>query len=82
MGQLVLPNALYSTVFKEDRGQREDTKKEEEQAQPTYIPVVGESEPELKQVGQGEPHKRKMEQSQLATDDFHYDKYRKKVRRF
>ena len=62
--------------------QQEESKKErEEEAPPTYIPVVGESEPELKQVGHGEAHKRKMEQSQLATDDFHYDKYRKKVRR-
>lgn len=74
-------------VFKNDRGQSEAAKKEkakeeEKTQQPAYIPVVGESEPELKPVGQADSHKRKIEHTQLATDDYHYDKYRKRTRRF
>ena len=64
------------TVFKDERGRQDVASKEE--APPSYIPVVGESGPELKVVGQ-ELGKRKNDSS--ATDDFHYDKYRKKVRR-
>ena len=50
--------------------------------QPAYIPVVGENEPELKPTTVAETHKRKVDHAQMATDDFHYDKYRKKARRF
>lgn len=50
--------------------------------EPVYIPVVGEGEPELKPVGGSETHKRKVDHSHMATDDLHYDKYRKKVKHF
>ena len=75
-------NSPIPAVFKkDDRGHRRDesSSKEPVEAPPTYIPVVGESGPELKAVGQ-ELGKRKTDT--LATDDFHYDKYRKKVRRW
>ncbi|XP_064395650.1 splicing factor C9orf78-like [Halichondria panicea] len=72
---------LHSLRFfkKDDCGRRkDDSSKEPVEAPPTYIPVVGESGPELKAVGQ-DLGKRKTDAQ--ATDDFHYDKYRKKVRR-
>lgn len=47
-----------------------------------YIPVVGESEPELKVANTTDNHKKKIDQSQLATDDYCYDKYRKKTRHY
>lgn len=53
-----------------------------EEAEPVYIPVVGESEPELKAANTAETHKRKLDQSQLATDDYCYDKFRKKTRHY
>lgn len=42
--------------------------------------MVGESEPELKVANAPDTHKRKLDQSQLATDDYAYDKYRKRTR--
>ena len=48
----------------------------------TFIPVVGESEPELKMTGAGNAQKRKLDPSQLATDDYFYDKYRKKTKHY
>lgn len=45
--------------------------------------MVGESEPELKPTGTTvEAHKRKLDFAQMATDDYHYDKYKKKARHF
>lgn len=69
-------------VYKAKDGQHQAApKKEQEKApQPAYIPVVGENEPELKPTGPSETHKRKLDQSQMATDDYHYDKYRKRTR--
>ena len=57
---------------------------EEESAKPEFIPVVGENEPELVPTGQGAENKRKkkLEQAQMATDDYHYDRFRKKTRMF
>ena len=46
------------------------------------IPVVGEEEPELKAASNTDNHKRKVDQSQLATDDYAYDKFRKKTRHY
>lgn len=55
----------------------------EEPAKTEYIPVVGENEPELVPMGQAETkRKKKLDQSQMATDDFHYDRFRKKTRMF
>jgi hypothetical protein len=54
----------------------------EEKKKEVYIPVVGEGEPELKAANVGDGHKRKIDQSQLATDDYAYDKYRKKTRHY
>ena len=56
----------------------------DEPPKPEYIPVVGESGPELVHTGQGVENKRKkkLEQAQMATDDFHYDRFRKKTRMF
>ncbi len=47
-----------------------------------YIPVVGEEEPELKVASTADTHKRKVDQSQLATDDYCFDKFRKKTRHY
>lgn len=61
----------------------QQSKKEEEPAKPEYIPVVGENEPELMPTGHVEKQrKKKLDQSQMATDDFHYDRFRKKTRMF
>ena len=54
----------------------------EEPAKPEYIPVVGENEPELVPTGQTESKRKKRDQAQMATDDFHYDRFRKKTRMF
>ena len=51
--------------------------------QVVYIPVVGSNdEPELKPSIGGEGVKRKPDHAQLASDDYHYDRFKKKVRRF
>ena len=47
---------------------------------PTYVAVVGEEEPEFKFVGTKEIAKKKTDPSQNATDDMHFDRYRKKFR--
>ena len=50
---------------------------------PVYIPVVGSNEePELKPSITIEVQKRKNDTSQMASDDYHYDKFKKKVKRF
>ena len=52
-------------------------------AKPEYIPVVGENEPELVPAGQVEnKRKKKLDQSQMATDDLHYHRFKKKTRMF
>ena len=58
-------------------------KKEPEKPQPAFIPVVGENdEPELKPANTQDPTKRKVDHTQMPTDDFHYDKFKKRGRRF
>ena len=82
---------LPSAVYKERRPRKPDQNEggvagEEEggkEQAPAYIPVVGENEPELKPASAtADSQKRKLEHNQQATDDFHYDKYRKRSRRF
>ena len=70
---------IFSIVFRDGEGvpkQKEPPKPEE----PTYIPVVGEAEPEMKYVGPKDGAKKKTNQAHNATDDFHFEKYRKKLR--
>lgn len=51
--------------------------------QPVFIPVVGANdEPELKPAGLMEGQKRKTDHSQMPSDDYHYDKFKKKIKRF
>ena len=50
--------------------------------EPAYIPVVGENEPELKPAGPSKSARKRLDPGQLATDDFHYDKYKKRARRY
>ena len=69
------------TVFKGKKNPRE-TKEEEKVSRPEYIPVVGENEPELMPTGIVEGPKRKLDQTQMATDDLHYDRFKKKARMF
>ncbi len=49
-----------------------------------YIPVVGtHDEPELKaSIATEGVVKRKPDHAQLASDDYHYDKFKKRVRRY
>lgn len=63
-------------------GKKEGKEGEEEEEVVTYVPVVGEGEPELRPTGQVELTKRKVDHSQMATDDYIYDRYRKKVRHY
>jgi hypothetical protein len=75
---------LHSLRFhKGSKQPTQQSKEEEEPAKPEYIPVVGENEPELMPAGHVEnKRKKKLDQSQMATDDFHYDRFRKKTRMF
>jgi hypothetical protein len=50
--------------------------------EPAFIPVVGENEPELKPAGPTKGARKRLDPGQLATDDFHYDKYKKRSRRY
>ena len=50
--------------------------------EPAFIPVVGENEPELKPAGPTKSARKRLDPGQLATDDFHYDKYKKRSRRY
>ena len=49
-----------------------------------YIPVVGENDkPEFRQTVSMETTKnKKVDQTHLATDDFYFDKYKKKAKRY
>lgn len=75
---------LHSLRFHRGSKQSVQQSKEEEEPPKTeYIPVVGENEPELMPTGNVErQRKKKLDQSQMATDDFHYDRFRKKTRMF
>ncbi len=66
------------------RPQRKKSSKEDANAasQSQFIPVVGENEPELKMTGGNNAQKRKLDSSQLATDDYFYDKYRKRTKHY
>ena len=63
-----------------DSGGKESEKKVA--AEPAYIPVVGENEPELKPSGPTKRDRKRLDPGQLATDDFHYDKYKKRSRHY
>ena len=49
-----------------------------------YIPVVGENDrPEFRPTTSTETvKKKKVDQTHLATDDFYFDKYKKKSKRY
>ncbi|XP_065916726.1 splicing factor C9orf78 homolog [Dysidea avara] len=50
---------------------------------PVYVPVVGEHDnPEYRPMVSMETSKRKTDKTQIATDDFHFDKYKKKARKY
>lgn len=71
------------TVHRGSKQPMQQSKEEEEPPKAQYIPVVGENEPELMPAGNVErQRKKKLDQSQMATDDFHYDRFRKKTRMF
>ena len=76
---------LLPLVFK-DKPHSSHTKKPPEHSSKlppsALIPVVGENEPELKMAGTVNSQKRKLDPSQLATDDYHFDKYRKRTRHY
>ena len=79
------PSLFILAVYK-DRSHRTRSKRssgdDAANSQSTFIPVVGEDEPELKKTGGTNAQKRKLDPSQLATDDFFYDKYRKRTRHY
>ena len=60
---------------------RKETDKTASQ-EPAYIPVVGENEPELKPTGPSKSGRKRLDPGQMATDDFHYDKYKKRSRHY
>ena len=67
------------------RGSRQSKAAEESKRleAPVYVPVVGEHEnPEYRTVVSMETSKKKNDNTQLATDDFHFDKYKKKARKY
>jgi hypothetical protein len=70
----------HSLRFFKDREGAPPPKEQPKPEVPTYIPVVGEAEPEMKYVGPKESTKKKTSQTSNATDDFHFEKYRKKMR--
>ena len=57
-----------------------DADKKKMPSEPAFIPVVGENEPELKATGPTKSSRKRLDPGQLATDDFHYDKYKKRSR--
>lgn len=67
-------------VFKEKDMAGKAAKQPQKPEGPTYVAVVGEEEPELKFVGTKETAKKKTDPTQNATDDMHFDRYRKKFR--
>ena len=71
--------SLYP-VFKEKDMAGKAAKQPPKPEGPTYVAVVGEEEPELKFVGTKETAKKKTDPTQNATDDMHFDRYRKKFR--
>ena len=78
---------LYSViVFSEKKKQSSEQLQDKESAEPkiVYIPVVGtHDEPELKASIAAEGGvKRKPDHAQMASDDYHYDKFKKKVKRY
>jgi len=75
------------SVYKSDRTHSSAKCKEnssnQQSQQPAFIPMVEENEPELKGTGTAmEAHKRKLDHTQMATDDYHHDKFKKKARHF
>ncbi|KAL5484697.1 hypothetical protein EMCRGX_G021237 [Ephydatia muelleri] len=74
---------LHSLRFYKDKSLMPRREAAKEPEQPAYIPVVGENEPELRLASAREPPKRKQnEQAMMATDDYHFDKYKKKAKRY
>lgn len=89
---LICPLSLLLLVFKE-KDRNRHTKKEQEEAQlsqqqqPVFIPVVGANdEPELKPTTQPlddvSLKKRKSELAQMPTDNYHFDRFKKKAKSF
>ena len=74
--------ALPCVVFKDGGALKAEieAEKEKKEEAPVYIPVVGESEPELKYIGPKGGSKDKGDQKQTATDDAHFEKYKKKFK--
>lgn len=77
---------LYFSVVNKAKGPR-DSKTADKLKQPeppVYVPVVGESDkPEFRPTVSTETvKKKKVDQAQLATDDFYFDKYKKKSKRY
>ena len=79
----------YIIVYKQkdhnQRGESTAAAKESDKKGPTepaFIPVVGENEPELKPAGPTKSARKRLDPGQLATDDFHYDKYKKRSRHY
>lgn len=78
---------LYSFVVFKEKERSRVPKKEEPPPQPVFIPVVGAfNEPELKptlvEEKKNNTKKRKTDLTQLPSDDYHFDRFRKKVKPF
>ena len=80
---LMFLGLVYKHKDRDPRGQeaaKESDKKTPQE--PAFIPVVGENEPELKPTGPTKSSRKRLDPGQLATDDFHYDKYKKRSRHY
>lgn len=73
---------VYSDKNKKTASEEENGS-DSSQSKLVYIPVVGSNdEPELKASVSGDGLKRKPDHTQLASDDYHYDKFKKKAKRY
>ena len=72
-----------TTVNKAKRPGETDNKLKKPEP-PVFVPVVGETDkPEFRPTVSTETvKKKKVDQTQLATDDFYFDKYKKKSKRY
>ena len=67
-----------------EHGDSKTAEKAKQPESPVYVPVVGGSDkPEFRPTISTETvKKKKLDQTQLATDDFYFDKYKKKAKRY
>ena len=81
---LFFSHPVYKHKDHDPRGENTAAKESEKKAptEPAFIPVVGENEPELKPAGPTKNARKRLDPGQLATDDFHYDKYKKRSRHY